>query len=328
MFRSRGQNCTSDSTAKVRLVGALAACFLSLTATAGAEPVSDFNFQIKDVKKGGRYTIVFSANAYDTTGQQPPQVTSSSLRLASGVTIRRQFLGRRYRCDVSRMRDVLLENPEPSRVRSERFADLAATLERIRGRLTRAEVAIIGRCIRARIGEGVAVADTRPFIADPIPAKLTLYLSKATEKGAIASLGVLAALDETSKAYRAKRLLRLLGPLSFYANVFDEPSGDGRYGYRLALPTPPSGLVLDIKMSLAEVRVTAPGLTEKKRVVTCVRRSRGRCRRKKVTMKRTFWLTQPRCPATSRLGFETSYAYETGIRVTKKVQVPCPRFRR
>ncbi len=328
MFRTRGEDGTSDSTARVTLFCVLVACVLSLAATAGAAPVNDFNLQIKNIKRGGGYTIVFSANAYDTTGQQPPQVTSSSLRLASGVTIRRQFLSGRYRCDVSRMRDVLLENPEPARARSARFADPAATLKRIRRRLTRAEVAIVETCVRARIGQGVAVADTRPFIADPIPAKLTLYLSKATEKRAIASLGVLAALDESSKAYRAKRLLRLLGPLSFHANVFNEPSADGLYGYRLALPTPPSRLVLDIKMSLAEVRVTAPGLTEKKRVVTCVRSARGRCLGKKVTTKRTFWLTQPKCPATSRLGFETSYAYETGLRMTKKLQVPCPRFRR
>ena len=163
---------------------------------------------------------------------------------------------------------------------------------------------------------GRRAADTRPFVADPVPAKLTLYLSKATEKGAIASIGVLAVLDETSKPYREKRLLRLIGAPAFHANIFNEPSADGRYGYRLALPTPPTGLVLGVKISLAEVRVTAPGLTGETKVVSCVRRAGGRCRQKKVTTQKTFWLTQPKCPATSRLGFEASYRYETGLRVT------------
>ena len=224
------------------------------------------------------------------------------------------------------MRDILLENPERSPVRSARFADLAATLGRIRDELTPAEVAIVERCIRAQIGQGVVTADTRPYIADPVPAKLTLYLSKATEKGAIASIGVLAVLDESSKPYREKRLLRLLGPPAFYANIFNEPSADGRYGYRIALPTPPTGLVLDVKISLAEVSVTVPGLTGETKVVSCARPAGGRCRKRKVATHRTFWLTQPRCPATSQLGFEASYTYATGLQVTKKLEVPCPRF--
>ena len=328
MFCNRDEDGTTSSTARATFVCAVAACLLSLSAMAGADPVNDFNVQIKDIEPGGSYTIVFTANSYDTTGEQPPQVTSNSLRLASGVTIRPQFLSSRYRCDVTRMRDVLLENPESSPVRSKRFANLAATLERIRDQITPAEVAIVEKCIRAQIGQGVVVADTRPFIADPVPAKLTLYLSKATEKGAIASIGVLAVLDESSKPYREKRLLRLLGPPAFYANIFNEPSADGRYGYRVALPTPPAGLVLDVKISVAEVRVTVPGLTDETKVVRCVRRAGGRCRKTKVTTHRTFWLMQPKCPATSQLGFEASDTYVTGLQTTKKVEVPCPRFQR
>lgn len=328
MFGSDDDAGTSAWPATRRFACALAVLFLSLTAVAGADPVNDLNIQIKDVKPDGRYTVVFSANSYDTGGQQPPHVTSNSLRMASGLRIRPQFLGSRYRCDVTRMRDIILVNPERSPARSQRFADLAATLKRIRKKLTRAEVAVVETCIRAQIGKGVAVADTRPFVAEPVPAKLTLYLSKATAKGAIASVGVIAVLDETSKAYREQRLLRLLGALSFEAHVFDEPSADGRYGYRLALPTPPTGLVLDVKVSFAEVRVTAPGLTARRKLVKCVRRVRGKCRQRRVTTMSTFWLTQPKCPATSKLGFETSYTYETGLKLTSTIQIPCPRFRR
>jgi hypothetical protein len=325
MFRYRDEDGRRRSPAAAILIAALASV-LSFSPAARADPVNEFNVQLKDIKPGGSYTIVYTANTYDTTGERPPQMTSNSLRLASGVTIRRPFLRSRYRCDVPRMRDIVLENPERSPVRSKRFANLAATLDRIRDELTPAEVAVVEHCVRARIGQGVAVADARPFTLDPVPAKLTLYLAKATEKGAIASIGVIAVLDERAKPYREKRLLRLLGALSFSANIFEESSAGGRYGYRLALPTPPIGLVLDVKISLAEVRVTVSGLTRETKVVSCVRRAGGRCREKKVTTQRTFWLTQPKCPATSRLGFEASYTYETGLQMARKIEVPCPRF--
>ena len=324
--RNRYEHDMRNLTAIASVACALVACFLSLIAMAGAAPVNEPNIQIKDVRPGGGYTIVFSANSYDTTGQQPPRLTSSSLRLAAGVTIRPQFLSSRYQCDAPKLSEIVVVNPEKSIAQSKRFANLAATLRRIRKKLTRVEVAIVEACIRAEIGQGVVVTDTRPFVADPIPAQLTLYLSKPTQKGAIASLGVLVTLDESAKSYREKSLLRLLGPITFYANIFNEPSADGLYGYRLALPTPPTNLVLDVKISLAEVRVTARGLTQEKKVVTCVRRAGAACRGRKVTTQRTFWLTQPKCPVTGQLGFETSYTYETGLQITKKVDVPCPRF--
>lgn len=307
------------------LCSALLLTLLALAPAAGAEPVQEFNVQLKDLRADGRYTIVFSSNSYDTTGEQPPQVTSNSVRFASGVTIRPQFLSSRYRCNVPLLREVLMDNPESSPVMSKRVANLAATLDRIRDQIAPNAVRIVETCIRSQIGQGVVVADTRPFIADPIPAKLTLYLSKGTEKGAIASFGVLAVLDETSKPYKEIGLLQNLGPLSFTTNVFNDPSADGVYGYRLALPAGPVGIV---RISLAELRVTTPGLTEEKKIVTCVRRAGGKCRKKKVTTQKTFWLTQPKCPASSQLGFEASYAYETGQTSTKTIQLPCPRFQR
>ena len=129
-------------------------------------------------------------------------------------------------------------------------------------------------CIRAQIGTGVVVADTRPFIEDPIPAKLFLYLSKPSEKGQIASFGVMAVLDESSKPYREIGLLQSLGPLSFTTGVYDDPTPDGRYGLRLALPAGPVGIV---KISLAELRVTTPGISQVSKTITCVKRAGGRC---------------------------------------------------
>ena len=214
---------------------------LVLAPVAAADPVQEFNVQLKDVRPDGRYTIVFSSNSYDTSGEQPPLVTSNSVRFAKGVSIRKEFLTARYRCDVPRLRDVLTGNPEATPVMSRRVADLPATLRRIRDDLNPFARRVVETCIRAQIGSGIVVADTRPFIADPIPAKLFLYLSKATEKGAIASFGVLAVLDESSKPYKEIGLLQSLGPLSFTTSVFDDPTPDGRYGLRLQLPSGPVG---------------------------------------------------------------------------------------
>ena len=263
----------------MRLGAALIAAALSLLAAAplaSAEPVQEFNVQLKDVQPDGRYTTVFSSNSYDTSGEQPPVVTENNVRFASGVSIRPEFLKPRYRCDVPRLRDVLVDNPEAAPVMSRRVDQLASTLRRIRDDITPNAARIVETCIRSQIGKGIVVADTRPFIADPIPAKLFLYLSKGTAKGAIASFGVLAVLDESSKPYKEIGLLQSLGPLSFTTNVFNEPSADGTYGYRLALPSGPVGIV---KISLAELRVTIPGITEVKERVTCVRRSGGACRK-------------------------------------------------
>jgi hypothetical protein len=328
MLRSRDRHRRSRAAAAIAVTVAVG--FASaFGAVAHADPVDDFNVQLKDIKPSGAYTVVFTANQYDTSGERPPQVTANSLRLAAGLTIRPQFLTSRYRCDVTRMRDIVLENPEKKGPpRSKRFADLGRTLAAIRGELTASEIAVVRRCIHARIGQGTATADARPFTSDTVPAKLTLYLAKPALKGAIASIGVLAAIDESSKAYAEQRLLRLPGPAAFSADIFNEPSRDGRYGYRIALPTPPTGLVLNVKFSLTEISVTAPGLTERTNVVTCARRAGGRCTKTKVATRSTFWLTQPKCPASGTLPFEASYAYETGFRTTKSIAVPCPRFAR
>src|SRR6185503_10961179 len=103
---------SSEMRARVLLTALVA--LLSLTASAAAEPVQEFNVQIKDARADGRYTIVFSSNSYDTSGEQPPLVTSNSVRFAKGVQIRKEFLNSRYRCDVPRLRDVLTGYEEPT----------------------------------------------------------------------------------------------------------------------------------------------------------------------------------------------------------------------
>lgn len=310
---------------KAAVAPLLLATALALAPAAQADPVQEFNIQLKNVQADGRYTIVFSSNSYDTSGEQPPQVTANSVRFAAGVTIRPEFLTSRYRCDVGKLRQALVDTPEPTRPTSKRLAKLADTYKRIRERLGPAGRRAVEACVRSEIGQGVVVADTRPFIADPIPAKLTLYLAKPSAPGAVASFGVLAVIDESTQVYRDIGLLQMLGPLSFNTDVFSEPSAEGVYGYRLALPAGPVGIV---KISLAELRVSMPGLTQVTKKVTCVRRARGSCKKKTTVSEKLFWLTPPTCPAAGKLGFESTYTYETGVTLSKALQLPCPRFKR
>ncbi|HMS63287.1 MAG TPA: hypothetical protein PKD63_13485, partial [Solirubrobacteraceae bacterium] len=62
-------------TVKRILVSALLLALLSPAAIAQAAPVQEFNVQLKDVKPDGRYTIVFTANSFDTSGEPPPLLT-------------------------------------------------------------------------------------------------------------------------------------------------------------------------------------------------------------------------------------------------------------
>ncbi len=294
---------------------------MSLASVASAEPVQEFNFQIKDIKPDGRYTIVFTANSYDTTGQPPPLVTANSVRFAAGVNIRPEFLKRDYQCNVEKVRDALLA-PEPGMSFTKRLSNLAATLKRTRKQLRPGLAPGVETCIRAQVGKGTVLADARPSFPDPVPANLFVYLAKPTAKGAAAALGVLVVLDENSTTVKASPILATLR-LVFTVNLFNDPSADGRYGYRLELP---GGGAAGVRVSVAELRVTTPGISQIKKTVTCRKKKRGKCTKRNVTTKKLFWLTQPTCPATGQLGFEAFYQYETGLTSTTAAQLPCPRF--
>ncbi len=51
---------------------AVASLLLLLPAAALAEPVQQFSFQVRDIKPGGRFTLIFNARTFDTTGNPPP----------------------------------------------------------------------------------------------------------------------------------------------------------------------------------------------------------------------------------------------------------------
>jgi hypothetical protein len=308
----------------VRGLGAFLAVVLTLVvcAAAAAEPVQEFGFQIKDVTPAGHYGVVFSSNSYDTTGDQPPALISNSVRFAAGISFLPQFLRRSALCQTQKLRDTLRAFPEPKVQYGDQVKHLPATLKRLRPKLKPAQVKLLATCVAAREGTGRVTVDARPFFNDPIPADLYLFLSTPTVKGAFASFGVLVVPDRSSPVVRDSGLLQDQR-FVVAANLFNDPSPDGVYGYRLLLPP---GNIDGLRFSVAELRVDNPGMTRVEQTITCLQRGHGRCLRRKVTKKTLWWATRPTCPASGLLQFEATYAYETGLSTTKVLQVPCPRF--
>lgn len=303
------------------LVSALLLTFLSPAALAHAAPVQEFNVQLKDVKPDGRYTIVFTANSFDTSGEPPPLLTSNTVRFAAGVNIKKEFLAREYQCDVSKLRDALLSASEPGYF-FKRLDNLPATYRRVRDLITPQARRVVETCIRSQMATGSVVVDARTLgLGDPLPAKLYLYLSKPQAKGAFASFGIFAVLDEAAPAIKALGSLGTL-KLVFATDLYNEPSADGVFGYKMVLPTG-SGL----RISVAELKVTAPGITRTTVKKTCRTKRKGRCVKSTSRTTRQFWLTQPTCPANGQVTFRSDYGYETGLATEKTIQVPCPRFR-
>ena len=294
---------------------------LALPAMAVADPVQEVNVQLQNIKPDGRYSVVFSANSYDTTGAPPPLVTKNTVRLPAGISIKPQFLTKQYQCKVEDVRDAMLVS-EPYSFQK-RLENLAATLKRTRSKLTPKIAKGVEKCIGAQIGSGTVLADTRAAgFTDDAPAHLFLYLTKPTVKGAKSAFGVLVVLDENSNFIKNNPFLKSLR-LIYTVNLFEDPTPDGLYGYRLDLPAPGTS---GVRVSLAELTVKTPGITAVKQTVTCLKKKNGKCVKRKVTKTNTFWLNKPTCPASGQLGFEAFYQYETGTTTTKLTQVPCPRF--
>jgi len=60
----------------------------------------------------------------------------------------------------------------------------------------------------------------------------------------------------------------------------------------------------------------------------CVKRKRGRCVKRKRKLRRTFWFTKPKCPASGRISFLGVFEYDTIPTISHVDGVPCPRFQR
>jgi hypothetical protein len=277
------------------LIGAaLAIPFLAPPTVARADVVRDFSFGLKDFRAHGAYTVNFSERSSDTSGAAVPPLTRYSLRFPLGMSIRPELLRKRFLCDAKKLRQE-----KDRRV-----------------------------CKHAQIGAGRAEAELldandKRLLDVPIPARLYFFLAKATKKGAVASMLVLAVPDASAPIVRDNptiRGTRLIGEAPF----FKDPTPDGLFGYRLELPPALGGL----RYNAARGDYTFPGLTVKKRVRRCVASSEKalatKCRRKKSRTRRIFWITRPKCPPSGKLTFQATYNYVSLPAMTLNREVQCP----
>lgn len=290
--------------------------------SAWADPVQEFGFQLKNITRDGRFTVVFTSRSYDSTGSIPPLLTENYTRLPTSLKFQSRFITKRYFCDAEQLQATLADASEPDVRYLKRILDVGATLERIRNRISAKAAANMTVCARAKVGVGRVIVDARPFLGDPIPSDFVMFLSAPTEKGGIASFGIIAVPDPDSAVVKATPLLQTLRPL-VRANFFNDPTPDGLYGYKLVLP---SGPVAGVRISLAELTATVKGLTETKTKRTCTKHRKGKCIKHKVKKTTLFWATAPKCPASGKLNFEAFYKYETGLTATKTIELACPSF--
>ena len=305
-----------------RLVtGAAAAALLTAGAgAASAEPVQQFGIQLKDVTADGRYSVVYTSNAFDTTGEAPPALSEASLRLARGMAIKKEFLQPDRLCDIAKFTRLpppeAAEGDRRTRRRSTASRRRAARLER---QLPDPARAIVSTCRTTFLGRGTAVVDARQLApatpipkafspTAPLPAKFSALPREADRQGR----------DRRDRRARALRQRPRRSPSSepwytvlqrtFTLNVFDDPTPDGKYGYRISLPTE---RISGFRFSIAELRVESAGLVG--------RTARGA---------RDFWATPPTCPASGpgALPGRLPLRHRAARRSTV-VEVPCPRFR-
>jgi hypothetical protein len=307
------------------LVAAALLGLLIPAAIAQAEAVQEFSYQLKDVKPDGRYTVVFSSRTYDTTGGIPPVVRQNFQRLPAGAELHKSVRNKRYQCNVDKLLDDLLFAPENNILFARRVDKLSATIKRVKKRWSKSQLRNAEVCAAARIGQGTAQVDARPLFNELIPSVFFMFLGKGTQPGAVASLQIMGMPDETTDIVK-----RLPGTIQatrvpLVANFFKEPSADGKFSYKLVLPTGP---IAGVNISLAEIRAEVKGITVTKKKKSCQRKRRGKCVKRKVKTTKTFWFTQPKCPPSGKLTFETFYGYDDPQPdITKTIELSCPNFK-
>jgi hypothetical protein len=291
---------------------------LCVVAVAQGKVVQQFNFTLKDIRSDGRYTVVFESRSFDDQGAIPAPLNENTIRIPKGATIRKEFLNKRYYCPLKKLVDqIRVEKP-----RAVRFVDFLN--KKLKGKKTPPKNSknIVSVCRFARIGSGEVLVDARPF-ADPlIPANLAMFLGKPTAPGAVASFVVVGIPDERAAIVRDNPTIRETYPV-VNVNFFNQPSADGKYGYKVVLPTGP---INGINISVERLKVTMPAFTLTKKKVTCAKRSGGKCKKRKVKKSRTFMWTKPDCPPSGKISFEAFYGYATEADETKTIEIPCPKF--
>jgi hypothetical protein len=294
-------------------------------AIAHAEVSQEFSFQLKDVKRDGRFTVVFTSRTFDTTGGIPPVLKESYIRLPAGSKIPRTFLKKKYYCDVSKLLKDLQANPRPGNFYN-RVANLKPFIKLLKNSRLASDRAALKNaeiCESVHIGQGTAQVDARPLLEDQIPSKFVMFFGKGAS-GAVASIQILGMPDETSSVVRGLPITIQQTRVPFVLNFINDPTPDGVYGYKIQFPTGP---IAGVNISISEVNAVTKGLTLTKKKTTCKKRRHGRCVKKKVKKTNTFWFTRPACPASGKLSFQAFYGYDDPQPdITKTVELSCPKF--
>lgn len=314
-------------TVKLLLLG-LAGLALAAPAVAEAVPVNQFNFQLTNIKPGGRFTLIFRGQTFDTTGAVPPAPTANYLRIPKGAVLRREFLNARYFCNGPKLRtdiDTMDFSGTPFTKRIQNLKPFIRMLRHTKGAAARRSLANALACDRGRIGGGTARIDARnvsPVLDRLINVTFATFLSRPTEHGAIAGFAVLGAADENQEIVKRRTFEVLTGVhAALSANFVNDPTPDGVYGYRLDLPR---GDVNGFRVSIAELNAITNGLTLPKG--TCLKTNRkGKCVKRQ---KRTdFWFTTPPCPPSGLFSFQEFFGYaDASLNSTNTIQLACPKF--
>jgi hypothetical protein len=265
---------------------------LVAAASALADPVQEFSFEIKNVKSGGRFTVAYTSRSYDTTGEVPTSPNQFHLRLPAGAKLRKEFLKKSVFCNTKK-------------------------LDRTRNPKT---------CKRSQVGTGRVQVDARPFITDLIPADLWLFLAKGTTRRAVASFAILGKQDQSATVVRDIPVVRDYRAPIVYMNIFNEPTPDGKYGYKLAFGSSPNGGGGGASFSIAETKVVNSGFSLTTKTRRCIARHAKTCVKTRIRKRTRFWFTPPTCPQSGKVSFEAFFGYETLPDITKVTEISCPQF--
>lgn len=291
---------------------------------AQADAVQEFSYQLKDVSKDGRFTVVFSSRTYDTTGAIPPVVRENYQRIPAGSEIRKDFLRQKYYCSGEKLLKDLQGAPENNLQFAKRVDKLSATIKRVKSRLDAKALKNAKTCALARLGEGTAQIDARPLFDQLIPSVFYMFFGKGSQPGAVASIQIVGMPDENSSIVKQLPTTVQQTRVPLVLNFFNEPTA-GKYGYKLVLPTGP---IAGLNLSIAEVRAVVRGLTIVKKKKTCRKHKHGKCTKRKVRKSVKFWFTVPPCPASGKLSFLSFYGYDDPQPdITKEIELACPNFR-
>ena len=298
-----------------RIVAAIAVlASLGAVAVAQAVVVQEFSFQIKDIKKWGAYTVVFSSRSYDPSGGIPDELDQNYLRLPKGAKVNKVFKNKRFYCEAKKLVDKVRMDKG-----SGRFTPYLEKL--LKGKKTHPQERQEpdrGVPVRAH-RHGARAGGRTPVRGAPDPGRPADVLDEAGTRARSPRSRSSAFPTRRFPVVKENPTVRETVP-TINVNFYSEPTPDGLYDYKLVLPTGP---INGIRISVAEVNVTTTGLTYTKK--TCTKKRRGKCV-KTQDVKRTFWFTEPPCPPSGQLSFEAFYGYKNEPDQLKKICDSLPRL--